>query len=110
MGHAGDQLSDGRHFFALQQLFLGLAEIFVGAAGLFIETDLLNGGGELAADRDQKDFSSLLEYSYPIWLHSPMMPTGLSLPQNRTQSQERSASERRNSANLRPASGGDIRR
>src|SRR5579864_425785 len=43
-------------------------------------------------------FSSLLEYSCPRLLHRPMMPTGLSLPQNKIQIQERSASERRNSA------------
>src|SRR5437879_2956699 len=45
-------------------------------------------------------FSSLLEYSYPRLLHKPMIPTGVSFPQNKIHSQERSASERRNSAAL----------
>ena len=54
MGHAGDELSHRRHLFALQQLFLGLAQIFIGAAGFFVEPDLLDRGGQLAADGDQQ--------------------------------------------------------
>ena len=51
---AGNQLADGRHLFALQQLFLRLAQIFVSAAGFFVEADLFDGGGQLPADGDQQ--------------------------------------------------------
>ena len=39
-------------------------------------------------------FSSPLEYSYSTWLRSPIIPIGLSLPQNSTQIQARSLLER----------------
>ncbi len=52
--YSGDQLSDRRHLFALQQLLLGVAQVFVGAAGFFVEPDFLDGGGQLPADRDQQ--------------------------------------------------------
>src|ERR1700683_283725 len=41
--------------------------------------------------------SSFVEYSYPKWLHNPIMPIGLSLPQNNNQIHDRSVSERMNS-------------
>src|SRR6267154_4530114 len=54
MSNPGDQLANGRHFLALQQLLLRAAKIFVSAAGFLIELHLFDGGCQLAADRDQQ--------------------------------------------------------
>src|ERR1700677_2394610 len=43
-------------------------------------------------------FSSPLEYSYSTWLRRPIIPIGLSLPQNKTHIQEPSLLERIKSA------------
>src|ERR1700722_6432110 len=56
MGNTGNQLAYGRHFFTLQELFLGLPQVFVRAAGLFVQTNLFDGGGELAADGNEEIF------------------------------------------------------
>ena len=56
MGYASDELAHGRHLLALQQLFLRAAEIFVSFAGLFVQADLFDRGGQLAADCDQQIF------------------------------------------------------
>ena len=53
---AGNQLADGRHFFALQKLFLSLAQIFVSAASLFVEPNFFDGGSQLAADGYEQIF------------------------------------------------------
>ena len=54
MGYSGNQLSDGGHFFAVQQLLLGAAKIIVGLARLIVQKRTLNGAGNLAANGDQQ--------------------------------------------------------
>jgi len=56
VGYSGNELADGGHLLALQKLFLGAPQIFVSFAGLFVETDFLDCGGQLPADRDQQVF------------------------------------------------------
>ena len=56
MRHPCDQLPDGRHFLALQQLLLRASQVFIGTAGFFVEPHLFDGRCQLAADRDQQVF------------------------------------------------------
>ena len=48
--HAGNELPDGGHFFALQELLLRAPQIFVRRASFFIELHFFDGDGNLAAD------------------------------------------------------------
>ena len=50
VGYAGNQLADGGHFFALEELFLGAAEIFIGFASLLEEERFVDRGGDLIGD------------------------------------------------------------
>ena len=54
MGHAGNQLPDRRHFFALKKLFLRAAEGLVGLARLFEQEGFIDCGGDLIADGRQQ--------------------------------------------------------
>ena len=54
--NSGNQLADGGHLFALQQLLLSASQVVIGAAGLLVQPDLLNGGGQLPADCNQQVF------------------------------------------------------
>ena len=54
VSYAGNQLTDGGHFIAMQQLFLRAAKIFVSLFGFVVEQRALNGAGDLAAHGDKQ--------------------------------------------------------
>src|SRR5437660_3168670 len=51
---SGNQLTNGRQLFAVEQLFLRAAQVFVRLARLFIENGALDGAGNLAAYGDEQ--------------------------------------------------------
>src|SRR3989454_2186460 len=54
MRYARNQLADGGHLLALNQLFLRPAEIFIGLPRLLVQERFLDGGGKLRAGRGQQ--------------------------------------------------------
>src|SRR2546426_12406659 len=54
MRYARNQLSDGGHLLALNQLFLRPAEIFIGLPRFLVQERFLDGGGKLRAGRGQQ--------------------------------------------------------
>ena len=54
MRHAGNQLPDRGHFFAMEELLLGPPQIVISLPGLFIQDAAIDGVGDLAADGDQQ--------------------------------------------------------
>src|SRR6185503_2392990 len=51
---ARNQLADGGHFFAVQQLFLSPAEIVVGRSRFFVEQSAIDRVRDLAPDGDEQ--------------------------------------------------------